>query len=105
MGDALAVLVGSGKDAAALAVSAPATHLVEAEAPAMITVELQDEDGNEVPAEADTDVDLESSSATGSFMVDGAAVTSITITAGTSSAMAYYSDSSEGDADHHRIFR
>ena len=95
----LTVLVGSGKDATMLMVDAPGTLLVEAEAPAMITVELQDEDGNEVPAAVGgMEVMLASSSATGSFMADGEAVTSITISAGTSSAMASYTDSTLGDA-------
>ena len=65
----------------------------------MITVELQDEDGNAVPAAADTVVSLASSNtATGSFMVDGAAATMVTIMAGSTSAMAYYSDTTEGMA-------
>ena len=94
----LTVIVGSGKDAVALALTAPSTHLVESTAPAAISVELQDEDGNEVPAEADTVVSLSSSSATGSFTVDGAAATSVTIAAGTTTATAGYADSTEGQA-------
>ena len=46
----------------------------------MITVMLTDEDGADAPAAADTVVSLSSSSATGSFMVDGAAATTVTIT-------------------------
>ena len=64
----------------------------------MVTVMLADEDGNDVPAEADTVVSLMSSSAGGSFTVDGTAATTVTIMAGTSSAMAYYSDTAEGTA-------
>ena len=98
MGPALTVIVGSGKPATALSVTAPASHLIESEDAAMVTVELQDEDGNAVPAETDTVVSLSSSSATGSFMVDGAAATMVTIMAGSTSAMAYYSDTAEGMA-------
>ena len=94
----LTVIVGSGKDAAMLMVTAPATLLVEAEDPAMITVELQDEDGNEVPAAADMDVMLESDSPTGSFMVDGVEEDVVTIMQGSSSAMADYTDSTVGAA-------
>ena len=99
VGDDLTILVGSGKPAAALAVTAPAMHLAESTDPAMITIMLQDEDGSEVPAEEDTVVNLSSSSSTGSFMVGGEAATMVTITAGTSTAMAYYSDSTLGDAE------
>ena len=60
---------------------------------------LRDEDGNDVPATEDMDVDLESSSATGSFMVDGVrGGASVTIKAGSSSAMASYTDSMLGEA-------
>ena len=51
-----------------------------------------------VPATEDMPVDLESSSATGSFMVDGVEMEVVTITAGTSSAMASYTDSTLGEA-------
>ena len=94
----LTVIVGSGKPATAIALTAPATHLVESTTPAGISVELQDEDGNAVPAEADTVVNLSSSSATGSFTVDGAAATSVTIAAGKTTATAGYGDSTEGAA-------
>ena len=72
--------------------------LVEDDESVTVTVELQDEDGNDVPATEDMDVDLESSSATGSFMVDGVEMDVVTITAGTSSAMASYTDSTLGEA-------
>ena len=94
----LTVIVGSGKPATAIALTAPATHLVESTAPAAISVQLQDEDGSEVPAGVDTVVSLSSSSATGSFTVDGAAATSVTIAAGTTTATAGYADSTEGQA-------
>ena len=95
----LMVLVGSGKDAVALDVSVSAnTILVEGDESVTVTVELQDEDGNDVPAAADQDVSLSSTPATGSFMVDGAAATMVTIMAGTSSAMADYTNSSLGAA-------
>ena len=95
----LTVLVGSGKDAVALDVSVSAnTILSEGDESVTVTVELQDEDGNEVPAAADLDVSLSSTPATGSFMVDGAAEDTVTIMAGTSSAMADYTNSSLGAA-------
>ena len=62
VGEDLNVLVGSGKPATALSVSAPASLLAESETPAMITVMLTDEDGNDAPAETDTVVSLSSSS-------------------------------------------
>ena len=93
----LTVVVGSGKDATALVVDAPAELSVDTGEPVMITVKLQDEDGNDVPAETDLDVGLASSNSdTGSFMVDGEAVEMVTITAGMNSAMAYYTDSADG---------
>ena len=99
MGDALTVLVGSGKDATALDVSVSADMiLLEGDESVTVTVELQDEDGNDVPAAADMDVDLESSSATGSFMVDGVEMDVVTIMQGSSSAMADYTDSTLGEA-------
>ena len=99
MGDALTVLVGSGKDAAALMVDVSADMiLVEDDESVTVTVMLRDEDGNDVPATEDMDVDLESSSATGSFMVDGVEMDVVTITAGSSSAMASYTDSMLGEA-------
>ncbi len=94
----LTVIVGSGKPATAIALTAPATHLIESTTPAAISVQLQDEDGSEVPAEVDTVVSLSSSSATGRFTVDGAAATSVTIAAGTTTATAAYTDSTEDDA-------
>ena len=94
----LTVIVGSGKPATAIALTAPATHLVESTTPAAISVQLQDEDGSEVPAAVDTVVSLSSSSATGRFTVDGTAATSVTIAAGTTTATAAYTDSTEGDA-------
>ncbi len=97
-GPALTVIVGSGKPATAVDVTAPATHLVESTTPAAISVELQDEDGNAVPAEADTVVSLSSSSATGSFTVDGTAATSVTIAAGSTTATAAYTDTTVGNA-------
>ena len=63
-----------------------------------VTVMLQDEDGNDVPAAEDMDVMLASDSATGSFMVDGVEVDVVTIMAGSSSAMADYTDSTVGAA-------
>ena len=99
VGGNLSVLVGSGKDATMLMVDAsPAMILAEGDESVAVTVELQDEDGNEVPATADMDVMLASSSATGSFMVDGAAATMVTIAAGTSSATVSYTNSSLGAA-------
>ena len=99
MGDALTVLVGSGKDATMLRVDVSADMiLMEDDESVTVTVELRDEDGNDVPATEDMDVDLESSSATGSFMVDGVEMDVVTITAGTSSAMASYTDSTLGEA-------
>ena len=99
VGDNLSVLVGSGKDATMLMVDVSADMiLMEDDESVAITVMLQDEDGNDVPATEDMDVMLASSSATGSFMVDGEAATMVTIMAGMSSAMAYYSDSSLGEA-------
>ena len=99
MGPALSVLVGSGKPATMLMVTAPAMRLAESTDPARITVQLQDEDGNEAPADSDLAVSLSTSNpSTGSFMVDGAAATMVTIKAGTSTAMAYYTDSSLGEA-------
>ena len=94
----LTVIVGSGKPATAVALTAPPTHLIESTTPAAISVQLQDEDGSEVPAEVDTVVSLSSRSLTGRFTVDGAAATSVTITAGTTTATAAYTDSTEGDA-------
>ena len=99
MGDPLTVLVGSGKDATMLRVDVSADMiLMEDDESVTVTVELRDEDGNDVPATEDMDVDLESSSATGSFMVDGVEMDVVTITAGTSSAMASYTDSTLGEA-------
>ena len=99
VGDNLSVLVGSGKDATMLMVDAsPDMILMEDDESVAVTVMLQDEDGNDVPATEDMDVMLASSSATGIFMVDGEAATMVTIMAGMSSAMAYYSDSSLGEA-------
>ena len=99
MGDALTVFVGSGKDATMLRVDVSADMiLMEDDESVTVTVELRDEDGNDVPATEDMDVDLESSSATGSFMVDGVEMDVVTITAGTSSAMASYTDSTLGEA-------
>ena len=97
VGSDLNVLVGSGKPATALTVTAPASHLSESTTPAMLTVRL-DEDGNDAPAKASTVVSLSSDSSTGSFTVGGAAATTVTIAVGTSTAMASYSDSSLGDA-------
>ena len=95
----LSVLIGSGKDAAMLMVDVSADMiLMEDDESVTVTVMLRDEDGNDVPAAEDMDVDLESSSATGSFMVDGEVVTMVTIMAGSSSAMAYYTDSTLGEA-------
>ncbi len=99
MGDALTVFVGSGKDATMLRVDVSADMiLMEDDESVTVTVELRDEDGNDVPATEDMDVDLESDSATGSFMVDGVEMDVVTITAGTSSAMASYTDSTVGKA-------
>ena len=99
MADALTVIVGSGKDATMLRVDVSADMiLMEDDESVTVTVELRDEDGNDVPATEDMDVDLESSSATGSFMVDGVEMDVVTITAGTSSAMASYTDSTLGEA-------
>ena len=97
VGDNLSVLVGSGKAATALAVSVSAGMiLAEGDESVAVTVMVQDEDGSEVPATEDMVVSLRSS--TGSFMVDGVAATTVTIPAGTSSAMAYYTASTLGDA-------
>ena len=58
---------------------------------------LRDEDGNTVPAEEALPVDLDS--ATGTFSdADGETITMVTIKAGTSSAMADYTDSTLGEA-------
>ena len=93
----LTVLVGSGKDATALVVKVSADMiLVEDDESVTVTVELKDEDGNEVRATENVEVDLDS--ATGSFMVDGVEKGMVTITAGTSSAMASYTDSTLGEA-------
>ena len=55
----LTVLVGSGKDAAALMVDVSADMiLVEDDESVTVTVTLRDEDGNDVPAEEDMDVIL-----------------------------------------------
>ena len=95
----LTVLVGSGKEAAMLMVDVSADMiLMEDDESVTVTVMLRDEDGNDVPATEDMDVDLESSSATGSFMVDGVEMDVVTITAGSSSAMASYTDSMLGEA-------
>ena len=94
VGEDLNVFVGSGKPATALDVSVSAnTILREGDESVTVTVQLQDENGNEVPAASDTVVSLSSTSATGSFMVGGAAATSVTIADGSSSAMASYTDS------------
>ena len=93
----LTVLVGSGKDATALVVNVSADMiLMEDDESVTVTVMLQDEDGNDVPATEDMDVMLESE--TGSFMVDGEAVTMVTIMQDSSSAMASYTDSTVGEA-------
>ena len=95
----LNVLVGSGKDAVALAADVSADMiLVEDDESVTVTVTLKDEDGNDVLATAeDLDVGLVSSNAdTGSFMVDGKAVKMVTIDAGENSATASYSDSASG---------
>ena len=96
----LTVLVGSGKVATALVVDVSADMiLVEDDESVTVTVMLRDEDGNDVPAETDLDVGLVSSNSdTGSFMVDGEAEEMVTIKAGTSSAMASYTDSTLGEA-------
>ena len=93
----LTVVVGSGKDAAMLMVDVSADMiLMEDDESVTVTVMLQDEDGNDVPATEDMDVMLESE--TGSFMVDGEAVTMVTIMQDSSSAMASYTDSTVGKA-------
>ena len=96
----LTVVVGSGKDAAALVVDVSADMiLVEDDESVTVTVTLRDEDGNEVPAAEDMEVGLVSSNAdTGSFMVDGEETDAVIITAGSSSAMASYTDSTVGEA-------
>ena len=97
VGDNVTVLVGSGKDATMLMVDAsPAMILAEGDESVAVTVMVQDEDGSEVPATADLPVSLRS--ATGSFMVDGAAATMVTIMAGTSSATVSYTNSTLGEA-------
>ena len=96
----LTVLVASNKDPVALAVDVSADMiLVEDDESVTVTVTLRDEDGNAVPAAEDMEVGLVSSNAdTGSFMVDGEAEEMVTITAGNSSAMADYTDSTVGAA-------
>ena len=96
----LSVVVGSGKDATALVVNVSADMiLVEDDESVTVTVELKDEDGNAVLTAEDLEVGLVSSNAdTGSFMVDGEAEEMVTIMAGTSSAMADYTDSTVGEA-------
>ena len=76
--------------------ASPDMILAEGDESVAVTVMVQDEDGSEVPATEDMVVSLRSS--TGSFMVDGVAATTVTIPAGTSSAMAYYTASTLGDA-------
>ena len=70
--------------------------LVEDDESVTVTVTLRDEDGNAVLTAEDLEVDLESDSA-GSFMVDGEVEEMVTITAGSSSAMASYTDSTLGE--------
>ena len=98
MGDPLTVPVGSGKVATALMVDVSADMiLVEDDESVTVTVMLRDEDGNTVPAEEALPVDLDS--ATGTFSdADGETITMVTIKAGTSSAMASYTDSTLGEA-------
>ena len=98
MGDALTVLVGSGKVATALMVDVSADMiLVEDDESVTVTVMLRDEDGNTVPAEEALPVDLDS--ATGTFSdADGETIAMVIIKAGTSSAMADYTDSTLGEA-------
>ena len=98
MGDPLTVFVGSGKVATALMVDVSADMiLVEDDESVTVTVMLRDEDGNTVPAEEALPVDLDS--ATGTFSdADGETIAMVIIKAGTSSAMADYTDSTLGEA-------
>ena len=99
VGDDLIVVVQSEAGATALAVNAPAQLSADDGESVAVTLMLQDDDGNEATLGTDQDVALSSSnSATGSFMVDGEAVTMVTISAGESSAMVYYSDTTAGVA-------
>ena len=67
-------------------------------APAKITIMIQDADGGAAATAEAVTVGLSSTSSTGSFSetADGAAVDQVTISAGMSSKMVYYSDSRVG---------
>ena len=81
-----------------LAIVAPATVAGDAGAvPVGISIMIQDAAGGEAASATATTVNLISTNtSTGSFTADGAAVTMVTIPAGMSSAMVYYSDTRVG---------
>ena len=97
VGDDLIVVVQSEAGATALAVDAPASVSADDGESVAVTITLQDDDGNAAVMGEDLDVML--SSATGSFSDKaGETETTVTIKAGTSSAMVYYSDTTVGEA-------
>ena len=98
VGDDLIVVVQSEAGATALDVNAPASVSADDGESVAVTLMLQDDSGNAAAMGTDQDVALSSSSANGSFIVDGEAVTMVTIPAGESSAMVYYSDTTVGVA-------
>ena len=85
-------------EASKLAIEAPTTIAGDAGAvPVAITIKIQDAAGGEAASADATTVNLTSTNTTtGSFTSDGEAVTMVTIPAGMSSAMVYYSDTRVG---------
>ena len=83
--------------ASKLVIKAPAKISADAgAAPVAITIMIQDAAGGAAAVAADVTVNLVSTNSTGSFTVSGEAVTMVTIPAGQTSAMVYYSDSRVG---------
>ena len=86
-------------EASMLDIDAPSKVSADADAaPAKITIMIQDADGGEAATAEDVTVGLSSTSSTGSFSetADGDAMDQVTIPAGMSSKMVYYSDSRVG---------
>ena len=95
--DTVGVIVQSA-EASKFAIEAPASVAGDAGAvPVAISIMIQDAAGGNAAVASDVTVNLTSTNATtGSFTVDGEAVTMVTIPAGMSSAMVDYSDTRVG---------
>ena len=98
--DNVEVIVQSDQGASMLVVNAPDRLSADDDDPVAVTVMLADSDEEAAAMGTDLVVDLGTSNAdTGSFSDKaGETVTTVTIKAGTSSAMVYYSDTTVGEA-------